>query len=224
MPGGRPTHFTQSVLDKLHLAFAIGASDREACYYAGITPAALYGYQRRNPEYLEKKRLLKKRPILLARQTLVKGVEKDPKLALKFLERVKKDEFSLRTEVDVQGQIAAVFRWDGEGGALLDGEAQDAEIIEDTPQDTLPQVSEAESKIEECRSLGSCDAEPLCVGGGASAEVAKAAGVPGDCPSPSGPPLVPHIQNSDKNSEEKEGVPVSEDAPSQRPFKIKFNF
>jgi len=42
---------------------------------------------------------LRESPILIARETVIKGIRRDPDLALRFLERRKKSEFSLRTEL-----------------------------------------------------------------------------------------------------------------------------
>lgn len=98
-PGGRPTVMTKDTLQKLEYAFALGSSDREACFYADIAMATLYTYQEKHPEFTERKAALKERPIFLARETLIKGIQRDPDLALKMLERKKKSEFSLRQEV-----------------------------------------------------------------------------------------------------------------------------
>ncbi|MDY0278491.1 MAG: hypothetical protein RBQ97_10460 [Acholeplasma sp.] len=96
---GRPTIMTDLTLQKLKEAFAFGCTDEEACYYAEIGKSTLYNYQKENPEFMEQKEALKQRPILLARQEVIKGLEGNPELALKFLERKKKDEFSLRSEI-----------------------------------------------------------------------------------------------------------------------------
>jgi len=85
-------------LQKLNEAFAFGCTDEEACYYAQIGKSTLYNYQKEHPEFLEQKEALKQRPILLARQEVINGLKGNPELALKFLERKKKDEFSLRSE------------------------------------------------------------------------------------------------------------------------------
>ncbi len=95
---GRPTVMTDEVLRKLKEAFAFGCTDEEACYYAEIGKTALYDYQNEHPEFTEQKEALKQRPILLARQEVINGLKGNPELALKFLERKKKDEFSLRKE------------------------------------------------------------------------------------------------------------------------------
>lgn len=95
---GRPTVMTQEVVNKLEYAFSIGCSDLEACFYADISKQTLYNYQAKNPEFIDRKERLKENPTFLARATLVNGVKSDPDLALKYLERKKKDEFSLRVE------------------------------------------------------------------------------------------------------------------------------
>lgn len=40
---------------------------------------------------------------MIARNTLIKGIQTDPDLALKYMERKKKDEFSLKQEVEHSG-------------------------------------------------------------------------------------------------------------------------
>ena len=95
---GRPTDMTLEVINKLDQAFAIGCSDKEACAYADISHQTLYNYQAKNPEYVEYKNGLKEKPILKARQELIKGFTNNGELSLKFLERKLKGEFSLRTE------------------------------------------------------------------------------------------------------------------------------
>lgn len=97
---GRPTAVTDEVLRKLEEAFAIGASDKEACFYADIVPSTLYKYQEKHPEFTERKDALKERPILMARQSVVNALANDPDLALKYLERKRKSEFSTKTETD----------------------------------------------------------------------------------------------------------------------------
>lgn len=97
---GRPTAMTDETLAKLKEGFLMGMTDSEACLYANdICPATLYKYQDEHPEYSELKDQWKQNPVLEARQSVLKGLRRDPDLALKFLERKKKDEFSLRSEL-----------------------------------------------------------------------------------------------------------------------------
>jgi len=85
-------------LRKLETAFAYGATVGEACYFADIVPDTYYRWKKQNPELSEKFTRLLQRPILAARKSVVDALPHDPELALKFLERKKKDEFSPRTE------------------------------------------------------------------------------------------------------------------------------
>lgn len=89
---------TENTVNKLDEAFALGCTDAEACLYADISKECLYQYQDKHPEYVGRKEQLKQRPVLLARSELIKGLKGNPELALKYLERKLKSEFSLRTE------------------------------------------------------------------------------------------------------------------------------
>lgn len=116
-PGGRPTVFTPAVLQKLEEAYSWDCTDAEACFHAGVSESALYVYQEQNPEFKERKNALKQKPVLAIRQTVIMGivgraavidpktkrvvkeeVPANPDLGLKYLERKKKDEFSVRVE------------------------------------------------------------------------------------------------------------------------------
>lgn len=99
-PIGRPTVMTPVTIDKLEEAFEWGCSDLEACLHAGIGKTALYDYQTANPDFAERKEQLKKNPTLRARRTVYKDIAENSDLALKYLERKEKDEFSTKTESD----------------------------------------------------------------------------------------------------------------------------
>lgn len=101
----RPTVMTEETLALLKEAFLLGMTDSEACLYAGdINPSTLYKYQDEHPEFSKRKEQWKQNPILEARQSVLKGIKRDPDLALKFLERKLKDEFSTKTESSVNLQ------------------------------------------------------------------------------------------------------------------------
>jgi hypothetical protein len=104
MEVGRPTVITDEVLRKLEEAFALGCTDLEACFYADISKTAFYEYQKDNPEFADRKEQLKQRPILLARTTVVKEIQEKGELALKFLERKAKAEFSPSADINLGGQ------------------------------------------------------------------------------------------------------------------------
>jgi len=92
-------------VNKLEEAFAMGCTDLEACLFAEITKKTLYNYQDKNPEFIHRKEALKETPVLKARQSVIKGFAEDSNLALKYLERKKRDEFSLKTEQDIKVEL-----------------------------------------------------------------------------------------------------------------------
>ena len=98
-PGGRKTVMTPETIGKLEQAFAYGATDSEACFFAGIHPTTLYDYCVIHPEFRDRKEALKDSPILKARRAVIEAMEADPNLAFKYLERKRKDEFGPRTEL-----------------------------------------------------------------------------------------------------------------------------
>ncbi len=103
--GGRPTIMTPTVVKKLEDAFKLGCSDLEACFAANISKQTLYNYQEKYPEFIDRKASLKENPTFIARKSVVQGLQNDPHLALKYLERKKKKEFGLKTDVDLNGNI-----------------------------------------------------------------------------------------------------------------------
>ena len=95
----RPTVMTPETIAKLEEAFAWGCSDIEACLWAGIAKQTLYLYQEKHPEFIDRKEALKENPVLLARKSVVRQLQRDGKLAMDYLSRKKKDEFSARSEM-----------------------------------------------------------------------------------------------------------------------------
>lgn len=97
-PGGRPPVIDDLKLKKLEEAFATGCTDEEACSYADIAPKTLYNYQNANPEFLQRKELLKQKPFLKARKTIMNSLD-SVQGAQWFAERKMKNEFSTRQEL-----------------------------------------------------------------------------------------------------------------------------
>ena len=93
------------VLQKLEEAFMLGGTDQEACIYADVSPSALYEYQKKNPEFLERKAALKNMPSLRAKKTIVDRLEKDTALAQWWLVRRNKREFGERYEEPPQERM-----------------------------------------------------------------------------------------------------------------------
>ncbi len=90
----------ETVIQKLEQAWALDCSDAEAALYADISKAALCDFLKANPDIAERKERLKQTPVLKARAALFRAIEKgDGGLALKFLERKLKREFSTLQEL-----------------------------------------------------------------------------------------------------------------------------
>lgn len=97
--GGRPTKMTETTLGKLEHAFSCGMSDREACLYADVHPSTLYDYCHKHPEFSDRKELLKHTLAIRAKKVIAEELEHgNAKIAMWYLERKCKDEFSLRQE------------------------------------------------------------------------------------------------------------------------------
>lgn len=105
---GRPTVMTESVVGKLEMLFAKGLSDREACLIADIHPSTLYDYCNANPEFAERKELLKEQVKTRAKLNVAEAIDNnDVDMSKWYLERKAKDEFSTRQEVkaDVDADV-----------------------------------------------------------------------------------------------------------------------
>ena len=98
-----PTKMTPEVVGKLEQAFAIDATIEEACFYAGIHKDTYYEWKKRYPELSDRVEQLRNTPILAGRQTLATAVKSDAQTALKYLERKRKSEFSVKTETELSG-------------------------------------------------------------------------------------------------------------------------
>lgn len=98
----RPTKRTEVLVGKLEYAFSLGCTVTEACLYAGISRDTYYEWCKADAKLSDRMDELRESPILIARESVIKGIKTDPDLALKFLERRKKDEFSTKTETDLR--------------------------------------------------------------------------------------------------------------------------
>ena len=97
--GGRPSQMSDEKIKKLEEAFALDCSVGEACFYADITKTTYYNRLEKNPQLVDRFDALREKPVLIARQTVVKSLKDNPDMALKYLERKRKKEFSTRSEI-----------------------------------------------------------------------------------------------------------------------------
>ncbi|WP_024407935.1 hypothetical protein [Streptococcus suis] len=103
---GRPTKMTQGTVKKLEEAFLRGLSDEEACLYANISKPTLYDYCKKNPQFTDRKELLKQRIKTRAKLNISKAIEDgDIDLSKWYLER-KDDEFKTKTKLEHDGMVS----------------------------------------------------------------------------------------------------------------------
>lgn len=101
---GRPE---ESILSLLRQAWAIGCPDCEAASLADISASVLSKYLSSHPEVEQEKARLLEKPFLIARNAMLKQMQLgDGDLALKYMERKRKAEFSTLQQIEVgeQGQ------------------------------------------------------------------------------------------------------------------------
>lgn len=89
----RPSKRTPELVTKLEYAFSIGATVKEACMYADIARETYYRWVNEDKALSDRFEELQDNTIFVARETLYKGIKRDPKLALEFLSKKKRDEF-----------------------------------------------------------------------------------------------------------------------------------
>lgn len=95
---GRPTKMTEDVLRKIEEVAALDGSVAEMAHYADIHPDTIYAKMAEDKDFSERIASLRERPILKARQTVVKSLD-IPQHAQWYLERKRKKEFTQRTEL-----------------------------------------------------------------------------------------------------------------------------
>jgi hypothetical protein len=106
----RPIKISEHVLNKLKEAFLFGATDKEACLYAGICRDTLYDYQKKNPEFSDQKEEWKSNPVLKAKKTIFDNLHKHT-VAMWYLERKARTEFDLKRNNIDEDKKMIVVRW-----------------------------------------------------------------------------------------------------------------
>ena len=120
---------TEDTIRKLEEAFSIDASVKEACYYADISTDTFYRWIKKYPKLSYKLERLREKPVLKARQTVVRSLD-NPDYAFKYLERKKKDEFSLRSELTgPEGELLSPIKIE-----IVNGNKSDNSVSEELEQ------------------------------------------------------------------------------------------
>lgn len=97
---GRPTVMDEITLQKLESAFSNDATDEQACFLANISEATLYNYQKEHPEFIERKKALKKMITYQAKVNIKnKIIEGDIETSKWILPKREKEDYSERQEL-----------------------------------------------------------------------------------------------------------------------------
>lgn len=156
---GRPSIMTQSIIDRLLIAFSYGCTNAEACQFAGINDRTLKKFFDEEPGFKEFCMQSKLKPIMMARKAVIDAFESKPELALKFLERVKKDEFGPTAKLEHKHSITL----EGILSEIMDGSKNivDERIIEVKQQEGSPTALEAPEQVpqEVLEDLGVVETE-----------------------------------------------------------------
>jgi hypothetical protein len=93
---GRPSVMTRFTLEKLRIAFLMGASEREACLFAGIHRTTLYRYQAENPDFCDQKEAWQNWLVIEARKIIANAIYNgDIKTSWRYLRTYRPQEFGL---------------------------------------------------------------------------------------------------------------------------------
>lgn len=98
---GRPPKITEVILRKLEEGFLYGLTDEQACLYADVPTSTFYDFLKKNPEFAERKEILKNQPKIDAKITIAKALRPhdDPRLALEVAKNTMRDEYNTRQEL-----------------------------------------------------------------------------------------------------------------------------
>jgi hypothetical protein len=102
---------TPEVVKKLEDVFAMDGSVEEACFYADISKQCYYNWIDSFPELKERFDALRLKPILKARNTVIKALE-DPKYATWYLTKKKRKEFGDSLLEEVTGRVYQLLKTD----------------------------------------------------------------------------------------------------------------
>lgn len=92
--GGRPRVITPGIVRKLTEAFKLDVTVQEACLYAGIAKDTYYRKLKDSKKFSDEMEQARMYASLVARKSVIRQMQKDGNLALKYLERKRREEFS----------------------------------------------------------------------------------------------------------------------------------
>ena len=95
----RAVKMTEEVVKKLEEAFAMDCTVEEACLFANISKQSYYNWIDSFPDKKERFDELRHNPFLLARATVIKGIQENYQNAMDYLKRKKKLEFGESVDI-----------------------------------------------------------------------------------------------------------------------------
>lgn len=93
------------VRTKIEEAAAFGASLEEIAFYAGVHRNTLRNWCIADPELRGRIEELREKPVLKARETVVKALATDSNMAMRYLEKKRPAEFGQKVGLEVKGTV-----------------------------------------------------------------------------------------------------------------------
>lgn len=88
-------------VDNLIRGFKMDCKLKECLVLAGISQRQFEYFKEKHEDFCGVLEALRQLPITQARQTVIVGIQKDPNLAFRYLERKAPDEFKEKKEIDI---------------------------------------------------------------------------------------------------------------------------
>lgn len=100
---GENTKLTDEVRVKIKEVASLDGTIEEMAYYCGVSRQTIYNWFEKEPELFDEVERLRQRPVLKARQTIVKALD-DPNHAFKYIERKRRKEFGANVDITSDGK------------------------------------------------------------------------------------------------------------------------
>ena len=126
----------------------LGLTLHEACKQSRIPYTTVIKYKKDDEDVCRRLDALEDYAVVIAKISLMKGIKEDPNLALKYLERVRRNEFSLKTE--------QVSKYQVQIRPIMDLTETQKAILSDNPNNIPPILggaSAGHAQIEQPRKL-----------------------------------------------------------------------
>jgi len=121
---GRPTAITGEVMQKLELAFMLGANKTTAAAFAGIARETLKVFIKKNPDFIPRIEMLREKPVIKALKTIYENLN-DPKNAQWLLSKKLPSEYGDKVALEHSGGLSTT---------IADGYAKECKLIEEKIQ------------------------------------------------------------------------------------------